>query len=197
MKIVDVREHMPNYANYCDQFRSEDIHGLVLHHSATAHPRTGLGTLTAAAIFREQVHTRGWDHGAYHYLVHPNGMIEYALDERIRGYHAGFQDPGDSLGLEFGQYWNNHFLAICLVGWFESGREYSSAGSVKVPIPDYFTRPTATQYSGLIDLIRQLQKKYEFSVGQVKGHCELEGSNTVCPGANIDLPALRARLAQT
>jgi hypothetical protein len=192
--ISDVRGEMPNYARYHDHYDMGAVCGLAIHHTASAHPASGLGLHTASQIFDSHVCTRGWLHGGYHYLISPSGTVEYALDERIAGYHAGFIDPTDEHQLEYGQFWNRHYLAICLIGWFENSRVYSGPDAVKHQIPDYFTKPTAIQFKNLILLIETLRGRYDIPVENVRGHRELEGSNTRCPGENVDLAGLRENL---
>jgi N-acetyl-anhydromuramyl-L-alanine amidase AmpD len=193
LTIRDVRAQMPNYDAYKDRRRRTEIAGLAIHHSATA-SAIGVASDDAYRIFAYHVAERGWDHGAYHYLIHANGVIEYALDECIEGYHAGFADADDALGLECGQYWNNHYLAICLLGWFEPDRRLPLPDGTERVIPDFFTHPSPQQMSALVMLIRHLQNKYNIPVEQVQGHRELRGCATRCPGKNVDLDALRAML---
>jgi len=191
-RIRDVRADMPNYAQYRGDRRSGAVTGIAVHHSATANPATGVAMENARAIFLHHVRTLGWSKGGYHYIVHPTGVIEYALDEETPAFHAGFRDPDDSLALEHGQYWNNHLLAICLLGWFDHdrvGREGST------PIPNQFTAPTPGQWQALLDLLRDLMQRHGVAAHAVRGHRELTGCRTRCPGANVDLDALRAALA--
>lgn len=191
LTVRDVRVSMPNHAAYCGTCRAGAVTGIAIHHSATAHPAVGVSTDDAASIFRYHVDVLGWSHGGYHYLVHPNGIVEYALDEHIPAFHAGFHDPDDRLGLEHGQYWNNHLIAICLLGWFECGRRLPGATA---PIPDRFTSPSARQWDALVVLVRGLMQRYGIHADAVTGHRELAGCRTRCPGANMDLNTLRATL---
>ncbi len=114
--IIDVREKMPNYQQYKNWQRQGKIEGIAIHHSATAHSWIGKPTGEAKSFFSYQVNTLGWTHGGYNYIISSKGEIEYALDEKIAPFHAGFRDQEDSFKLEFGQYWNNHYIAICLSG---------------------------------------------------------------------------------
>ena len=132
----------------------------------------------------------------YNYVITDQGQVEYALDDMIAAYHAGFKDPDDSEGLEEGQYWNNHYLAICLVGWFAEDRPYRDADAVIRYIPNHHTTPSAAQSQALFDLIQQLRQKYDIPVENVRGHRELTGNSTVCPGQNFDPAELRARLRE-
>jgi len=187
---------MPNYAAYKDWQRNGQVTGIALHHSATAAPHTGAPVGNARTFFSYHVDTRGWTHGGYHYVLLPDGALEYALDERIAGYHAGFQDPDDVHELERGQYWNNHYLAICLVGYFENGRTWRSGGPgiIVHNIPDEHTTPTLAQMEALRWLARHLMQKYGIPPASVRGHRELTGCHTRCPGLNFDVGAFRDSL---
>ena len=193
MDIRDVRMDMPHHPRYQDRRRDGDVTGIAIHHSATANRVTGVCMDDASSVFNHHVHVLGWEHGGYHYLVRPNGVIEYALDEAIPAFHAGFRDPANALNLEHGQYWNNHLLAICVLGWFECDRTVDG-GTVK--IPDRFTVPTPRQVDALIGLLRDMFARYGIGPDSVKGHRELAGCSTRCPGANVDLDALRDQLRQ-
>lgn len=187
MRLADVRHAMPVRPGATLARRVGEVHGIAIHHSATANVANGLSLDTARSIFEYQVWSRGWAHGGYHYLVRPNGLVEYALDEAVPGYHAGFVDPDDEFGLHHGQYWNEHYLAVCVLGWFESGRRLGG-----ILIPDRFVRPTDVQWRALVELVTDLRTRYGLSPDSVRGHCELAGCVTRCPGEHLDLDALRA-----
>jgi hypothetical protein len=194
LTIKDVRAEMPNYENYKDWQRSGEILGIAVHHSATADRTTGAPVGDAQSFFDYHVNTRGWTHGGYNYVITGDGTIEYALDEKISAYHAGFKDPDNSEGLEFGQYWNNHYLAICLSGWFSDNRTYRDADGRTQPIPNNFTSPTEAQQESLLALVQHLRGKYAIPVENVRAHRELAGNSTICPGHNLDPAQLRAQL---
>jgi N-acetyl-anhydromuramyl-L-alanine amidase AmpD len=188
LRVVDVRGEMPvRPGSPPPGQRTGAVLGVAVHHSATANVANGLSLDTARTIFEHQVLRRGWQHGGYHYVIRPNGMVEYALDEAVPGFHAGFVDPTDELGLERGQFWNEHYLAVCVLGWFESGRQIAGR-----PVPDYFTRPTDRQWSALVALVADLCARYRLPADSVRGHGELRGNRTRCPGRNLDVAALRA-----
>jgi hypothetical protein len=194
LQIKDVRAEMPNYANYKDWQRSGDILGIAIHHSATADRTTGAPIGNAHSFFDYHVNGRGWAHGGYNYVITASGEVEYALDEKIAAYHAGFADPDNSEGLEQGQYWNNHYLAICLAGWFSQNRTYRDNAGHTLPIPNNYTNPSAAQMQALLALVQQLRQKYGLLVENVRGHRELAGNATTCPGPNLDPAQIRAAL---
>ncbi len=192
--IKDVRAEMPNYGNYKNWQRDGKILGIAVHHSATADRTTGAPAGNARSFFDYHVKVRGWVHGGYNYVIPGNGQIEYALDEKIAAYHAGFKDPDNSEGLEYGQFWNNHYLAICLSGWFSENRTYRDAGGHTQPIPNDYVSPTEAQMQSLLALIQHLRQKYDIPVENVRGHRELAGNSSVCPGHNFDPAQLRAKI---
>jgi LysM repeat protein len=197
LNIKDVRAQMPNYENYKDWQREGQISGIAFHHSATADRNTGEPVGNAQTFFDYHVNVQGWAHGGYNYVIPADGQIEYALDEKIAAYHAGFRDPDDSEGLEHGQFWNNHYLAICLSGWFSEGRTYRDANGQTQLIPNNHTGPSEAQMQSLLALIQQLRQKYDIPVENVRGHRELAGNSTTCPGQNLDPAELRAKLRAT
>ncbi|MEW5958782.1 MAG: N-acetylmuramoyl-L-alanine amidase [Chloroflexota bacterium] len=194
LMIKDVRAEMPNYEQYKDWQRSGEILGIAIHHSATADRITGAPTGNAHSFFDYHVNTRGWAHGGYNYIITGDGAVEYALDEKISAYHAGFKDPDNSEGLEYGQFWNNHYLAICLSGWFSDNRTYQDADGRTQPIPNNFTSPGEAQLESLLALVQQLRAKYNIPVENVRAHRELAGNSTICPGHKLDPAQLRAKL---
>ncbi len=194
LRIIDVRAQMPNYAAYQHWQRSGAITGIAIHHSATADRQTGAPIGDAFTFFNYHVNSRGWTHGGYNYVLLPDGTLQYALDEKIGGYHAGFKDPNNEHNLERGQYWNNHYLAICLVGFFENGRTWRDRDGKVHAIPDSHTLPTPAQSDALKRFTLHLMEKYTIPPEHVRGHRELTGSHTRCPGAGFDMDAFRASL---
>ena len=194
LRITDVRSQMPNYEAYKHWQRKVIIRGIAIHHSATADRQTGAPIGDASIFFNYHVNVRGWTHGGYNYVLLPDGTLQYALDEKIAGYHAGFKDPNNVHNLEHGQYWNNHYLAICLVGYFENGRTWRDQQGQVHAIPDSHTTPTPAQMETLQKFMLHLMGKYNIPVQNVRGHRELTGTNTRCPGLNFDMDGLRALL---
>lgn len=192
--VTDLRAEMPNYENYKDWQRNGAVSGIAIHHSATVDRATGGPIGDARSFFNYHVNVRGWTHGGYNYVIPGNGEIEYALDEKIAAYHAGFKDADNSEGLEYGQYWNNHYLAICLSGWFSDNRTYVDSNGQTQRIPNEYTTPTDSQIQSLLALIQYLREKYGIPVENVRAHRELRGNGTTCPGHNIDPAQLRLTL---
>jgi len=194
LRIVDVRAQMPNYQAYKHWRRRGTVSGIAIHHSATADRQTGAPIGDAFIFFDYHVNTRGWTHGGYNYVLLPDGTLQYALDERIAGYHAGFKDPNNEHNLEHGQYWNNHYLAICLVGYLENGRTWRDSQGGVHAIPDSHTTAMPAQVDALKKFVLHLMETHNILPENVRGHRELTGCSTHCPGFNFDLDAFRASL---
>ena len=137
---------------------------VVVHHSAT----TGGG---AAAFARYHEFSKGWDALAYHFVIGngtqtEDGEIEVGprWERQEAGSHAGV--------LEY----NEHGIGICLVGDFTR------------------QRPTVLQMRSLEALARCLMRRCNIPPENVVGHRECPGAATECPGANMDMDALRRTL---
>jgi len=193
--FIDVRAQMPHYDHYKDWQRPGDITGIAIHHSATANPLTGEPTGDAFSFFDYHVNRRGWAHGGYNYVITGQGVIQYALDDKIAAYHAGFKDPGDSAGLEQGQFWNNHYLAVCVAGWFSDNRVVQADDGPQA-VPNHHTRPNQAQMTALIALLRHLMQRYGIAPANVRAHRELTGNHTQCPGLNLDPAQIRRQLPE-
>lgn len=167
--LQDVRAKMPNYLHYKDWQRRHPIEGIALDHSQTPDG-------TALTLFRYQVETLGWAHGSHHYVIHQDGVIAYTLSETIPGYHATLNDPADSLGLEYGQYWNNRYVGIVLIGDFNAHL------------------PTPQQMESLWPLLHYLIARHQIPVENVRGHRELAGTVSQSPGLNLNPAEIRRRL---
>ena len=61
-------------------------------------------------------------------------------------------------------------------------------------IPNSHTLPTPAQADTLKKFVLHLMQKYNIPPENVRGHRELTGSSTRCPGLNLDLDAFRATL---
>jgi monofunctional biosynthetic peptidoglycan transglycosylase len=192
LAVIDRRDYMPIRPAAALQLRTEPILGVAIHHSATVNRLTGAPLGDAGTIFRNQVFGQGWDHGAYHYVINAQGQIEYTLSVEIPGYHAGFDDAEDHFKLTQGQFWNQRYLAICLIGWFDRDRQDLDPTGNPKPIPNQHTRPSPAQRQALERLLAYLSQTYDLPIENMRGHRELAGCDTVCPGQLIDLDEVRA-----
>lgn len=208
LKIVDLRAQMPNYEAYKDWRRPAAIDGIAVHHTgyASVDPATGAPNITPQRVFDYHVKTLGWAHGGYNYIIGADGTIYYVLDEKIAPFHCGLNEPDRNkepekwqrwVELERGQYFNNHYVAICLLGWFSRNRILYRNGT-QTRIPDTNTSPTQAQWGALVELIRDLQARYRVALERIQGHRELRASvnfgSTECPGAEINLVEMRRTL---
>lgn len=142
-----------------------DVRWLVVHHSGTS---GGDG-------LQFTLGHNDWSNTPYHFVILPDGTIQWLQDLTIPSYNAGFvsNDPAT----EYGDIINNHSIAVCLVGNFD------------------VTQPTAAQMKSLETLLRWLMARYNVPADHIIGHREAEGAHTRCPG-NLDLDGLRARMSR-
>ncbi|MCZ7569695.1 MAG: discoidin domain-containing protein [Ardenticatenaceae bacterium] len=208
LKIVDLRAQMPNYNNYKDWKRPGAIEGIAVHHTGygSADPASGAPSTTPQQVFDYHVKTLGWAHGGYNYIIGADGTVFSVLDEAIPPFHCGLNEPDKNkepdkwrqwVELERGQYFNNHYVAICLLGWFSRNRILYRDGT-QIRIPDTNTTPTQPQWAALLELLRELQARYRVALSRVQGHRELRASvgfgATECPGTEISLDGMRRAL---
>lgn len=142
--------------------------GLTYHHEA--------GEGSAFDIAKYHVNNLGWDHIGYTWVIENDGVINQTLDLDEVPYHAGWV-AGDDLA-EFPnkdkQYYNDHYLAVCLVG-------------------DFTKRlPTAAQLKSAA-ILGYAFKKATAGLGELVGHNELPGKTTACPG-QLDMNYIRAEV---
>ncbi len=136
---------------------------VVVHHSAIERGN--------AAIYHRNHLRRGMVNGlAYHFVIgngldSRDGEIEIGVRwlQQLEGGHVGSARV-NAVG-----------IGICLVGNFEEGR------------------PSSKQLSSLKALIGYLRQNAMVDGFEVKGHREIAGERTVCPGRNFPLAELRAR----
>jgi len=83
-----------------DRRALSDVRYIVLHHSGVA------GDQSAATIANYHVQSNGWPGIGYHYLVHPDGLIEYVGDVLTVRYNVASR--------------NKECIGVCLPGDFTS-----------------------------------------------------------------------------
>lgn len=122
------------------------------------HHTAGPETQTPEQIANFHIQSNGWGGIGYHFLVDRNGVVYYVGD--ISTARANVANLNDAV------------IGICLIGSFMAGREPSDQqlSSVRV-LCDFFIN----NYPALTNLN---------SWDQVKGHKELPGQSTACPGEN-------------
>lgn len=188
--LTDVRANLPGPPPSAEPLPPRAITHIVLHHSQTAR-REGQPYGSAESIFQYQVGFFGWETGGYHYVIAPDGQVEFALAEERPG-RCDLEAGGDGAAVAQA---NAHGLHLCLIGWFDEARTYRNAIGDRCLIPAIGTHPPPAQWAAVAALAQHLRAKHGLPVEAVVGHHELEGGGVSCPGANCDLARLRAELA--
>ena len=139
---------------------------IVIHHSAT--------DKGSARVFdRNHRRQRHFQHGlGYHFVVcngsygTKDGQIEVGKRwrEQQNGAHCRAGD-GNRIG-----------IGICLVGNFNE------------------TKPTRKQYDSLVRLVTHLCYKHNIPLESVRGHGDMPGASTECPGKNFPMSKLKKAL---
>lgn len=130
------------------------------------HHTAGPDTQTPTEIANFHINSNGWGGIGYHFLIDKNGTVYYVGD--ISTARANVANLNDQV------------LGICLIGSFISGKEPTSAQLDSAhKLCDFFIN----NYPDLTNLS---------SWDQVRGHKELPGQSTTCPGDNW--PGWRPRL---
>jgi hypothetical protein len=152
--------------------------GIIIHHSGII-PSTN--KIPTALKDVDDYHAeRGLDiecfgreyHVAYHYLIFPSGRIQAGRPERCQGAHArGY----------------NSYIGISLVGDFSPADDLSGG---KGP-----SQPTRQQLKSLIQLTRQLRRRYNIPVQRILRHSDV--SSTRCPGERFAFKSFLLALEQT
>lgn len=143
--------------------------GITLHHSASESGN--------AAHFNE-IHKKnnGWDGLGYHFVIDNgrggrDGAVEvgYRWKDQSTGAHCRPKNCTDN-------YWNEHTIGICLVGNFET------------------SWPSRAQMNALTKLVRFLQQRYRIPTSEIRGHGQVPGTHTACPGKNLSVWQFKQRL---
>jgi len=148
--------------------------GIIIHHSAT-----DWGNAQEFDELHKKRRDRNgekWLGLGYDFVVDngrggPDGRVEtgWRWHKQVTGAHCRPKGCRDN-------YWNEHTIGICLVGNFEK------------------YRPSQSQYASLARLVRFLQKRYDIPLKQVKGHGQVAGARTQCPGRLFSWWELKRRL---
>lgn len=148
--VADLRDRLPRHPEKAYRARAlDEIEQIVIHHVGAGVNRDR----DAAEIARFHVSARDWPGIAYHFLVHPQGFLEYVGDLATIRYHCGKQ--------------NARSAGVCLIGDFT--REQ--------PTPRQLMRCRM-----LIGAIRQLTGRGLPIVGH-RDLTETGYGPTSCPGA--------------
>ncbi len=148
--------------------KMRDWRGIIIHHSASEG-----GNLAEIDRWHKE---RGWDGVGYHFVIDngaTDGKIEvgFRWKQQREGAHCRPRSCDDN-------YWNEHTIGICLVGDFDK------------------KRPSTAQYDALARLVRFLQQRYHIPTNKIKGHGQVPGAVTHCPGRHFSWNQLHRRLAR-
>lgn len=141
---------------------------IVLHHAAA--PRT----TTVEDIRTWHVTGRGWRDIGYHRLIL---MAPGELVQVLPG--RPFDGDAEWEPWEYGAHvagHNAHAVGVCLV-----------MDTTKEPVPD-------AMRCAAVDVVADLCEQFGLGASAVRGHREMLGTATLCPGP-IDLDAFRAEIA--
>lgn len=125
---------------------------IIVHHSATDE---------GDSLLFDKAHLhKGWDGVGYHFIIdngtkgRADGQIEVSPRwlKQIPGAHC----KADGM--------NERAIGICLVGNFNHDR------------------PSARQMDALVDLVKKLKRHYRIPFSSIKGHGQVRGAKTDCPG---------------
>ena len=158
----------------CNPFKTANIAAkhrweyIVIHHSGTT-----IGDSKRFDIYHRKV--RKMRNGiAYHFVICngscgcKNGHIE--ITRRWKK-----QLPGGHCHVESN---NQVSIGICLVGNFQK------------------SRPTEKQFWSLVWLVKKLMKEHNIPINNVKGHKDMKGENTLCPGKYFPWRRLKKEISK-
>jgi N-acetylmuramoyl-L-alanine amidase len=125
---------------------------IIIHHSATDE---GDGLL-----FDKAHSHKGWGGVGYHFVIDngTKGRVDGQVEvlprwlKQISGAHCK------------ADHMNERAIGICLVGNFND------------------ERPSSRQMDALVDLVQKLKEYYRIPVSHIKGHGQVRGAKTDCPG---------------
>ncbi len=149
----------PQWLPLIEKEGSRKWEGIIIHHSAS-----DFGDATTMDKWHKE---QGLDELGYHFVIcnginamaKRDGEVEvgYRWMQQKHGAHCRVSVTDDN-------YWNEHYIGICLVGNFEKNA------------------PTEQQYKSLANLIEFLSDRYGITPDKIVGHNEAENGGTLCPG---------------
>ena len=147
--------------------------GIVIHH------RAGYGTVKSC--HDQNISGNGWIGIGYNFYVRLDGSVWYGRGLEYVGAHAGRKKG--CAGYEDGAYNNSRTIGIGCEGLYH---------------PESYAEPTLempeAQFNAVVKLIRDLQEIYP-SIKWIKGHKEMPGTATACPGKYFPLDKIKAAVA--
>jgi len=142
-----------------------EINKIVIHHTGSSI----LGPLDSPKLVKlRHKYLRGFDDIGYHYLIG-------------NGYLTGDGEIYQGRDIErIGAHAKGHnqdSLGIALIGNYN------------------ISKPTEKQWESLIELLYSQCDMYDLQPRDIYGHKELEGTDTSCPGRNINMDKVRRDVA--
>lgn len=142
--------------------------GIVLHH------RAGWGDVESE---HADSIARGWIGIGYNYYIRQDGTVWLGRGEEYVGAHAGRK--AGAPGYADGAHNNSRTIGIGFEGYYHPGHKNADK-----------TMPQA-QYEAGVRLMRDLRIKYP-GIKWIKGHREMPGCSTACPGDYFPLARMAA-----
>jgi N-acetylmuramoyl-L-alanine amidase len=142
---------------------------IIIHHSAT-------DTGSVATIDDYHRKTNGWDGIGYDFVIgNGRGAGNGEVDSTFRW--TG-QKTGAHCKTDASNWANEKAIGICLVGNFD------------------YSRPSSSQMTSLVKLVRFLSERYDIPQSRVYGHNTTPGhsTNTECPGKNFPMSYVKSKL---
>lgn len=161
------RLHVPNAAPVqpvISLYPSKRWTHIIIHHSATDE---------GDSLLFDKAHLhKGWDGVGYHFVIDngSKGKADGQIEVSPRWLK---QVPGAHCKAD---HMNERAIGICLVGNFNHDL------------------PSARQMEALAGLVRKLQAYYRIPSSRIKGHGQVRGASTDCPGKRFRWEDLRRRL---
>jgi len=142
---------------------------IIIHHSAT-------DTGSVASIDDYHRKNNGWDGIGYDFVIgNGRGASNGEVDSTFRwtGQKTGAHCKTDS-----SNWANEKAIGICLVGNFD------------------YSRPSSSQMTSLVKLVRFLSERYDIPASKVYGHNTTPGhsTKTECPGRNFPMSYVKSKL---
>jgi hypothetical protein len=142
---------------------------IVIHHSATSQG-------SVASIDDYHRNNNGWDGIGYDFVIgNGNGFGNGAVEPTFRW--TG-QKTGAHCKTDASNWANENAIGICLIGNFNA------------------TRPSGSQMTSTLKLVRFLAKRYDIPTSRIYGHSTTPGHSTKtdCPGKNFSMSYVKSNL---
>jgi N-acetyl-anhydromuramyl-L-alanine amidase AmpD/prefoldin subunit 5 len=164
--MLDIVDSLPRHPDLRYESRTGAVRRIVVHHTDTPLTTT-VEQIAHYHVWGTRYDSQGnlvkgeWPGIGYHYVILPDGTINWTQRPETRSYHAGNA--------------NNDSIGVSLIGRFLR-RQWDGT-----PIPPGQQLPTPGQMTSASQLIAWLMQEHGITdIEQVVGHKEV--SSTACPG---------------